>query len=822
MKLNAEKMLGDQLGLVVQEDIDFLAAASASYPLAKKSIGLLVQEAPVTSAVMAATTVSLLLLAKHYDMSVIPHILSEKDYKKYLAIQRNKKKGSNNRPINKITGHHPGWANKKTEAAIASDFTAGKSYTGEKEERKKIPLITHALLTAASFMTALDRTKSLRGGLAGAGAALGFIGLRHITTPEGGLHGAVNTAWQAAEFSAITSLMGSSMMRGGFLHKSVGKPSQRWFSTTGYGKLLPKIESSIPGKVIPGVHGTKTLHGGVRGIDKWMRGNVESVEYIKNMPKEDWFRELPWPFKALTWGTSKVAQPTSEAAARLSSEYGGIFTKYLKGIIKGPRGPFEVTSGMFDVFSRAIKAVEEPRKEIVNIFRIALGHKGNAVAQFGPNILSKETAKIEKLLSSFRSTKVYRGMKGFVGGRKYFEGIFGSPNVGELVQKYGNIKNIPIKSYAKANLQDIYYGAAPALAIASPFIAFGVARHGVNKVFGRDDEGELGKHGSNNKPIDKITGHHPGRMNKATEAAIDSDFTAGESLTQVKNALELMGTVTGFGKKSIMQGLKKWGSLSVDDILAAISKSGTKVKFADTSKGFAGKFIGLSGGEIQGGYSYFKNTLTLNKALLEGGDASLKTVIAHEVLEKVYIEKALGTNRFKGVLKMLRGGAQKNIRPDFTESIKSATGLLEKGKKLSELIQWWSHADVGVVTGELRFGREVGLKTGLDIVGRIGSSSAISVGTLVSPKNIRFRRGYGNILDIASMGRKNKILRATTERLSKAESTNVMKGISSIAQSNARKAMGNTAGLTNKVLHERSVNHTIINQAEKTKHLFKM
>ena len=45
-------------------------------------------------------------------------------FKKHL----DKKKGSNDEPINKIVGHHPGRMNSQVEDDIRSDFTAGKSY----------------------------------------------------------------------------------------------------------------------------------------------------------------------------------------------------------------------------------------------------------------------------------------------------------------------------------------------------------------------------------------------------------------------------------------------------------------------------------------------------------------------------------------------------------------------------------------------------------------------------------------------------------------------------------------------------------------------
>lgn len=40
------------------------------------------------------------------------------------------------KPYDKIVGHHPGWANKQTEASIESDFTAGKSWTHVKNALK--------------------------------------------------------------------------------------------------------------------------------------------------------------------------------------------------------------------------------------------------------------------------------------------------------------------------------------------------------------------------------------------------------------------------------------------------------------------------------------------------------------------------------------------------------------------------------------------------------------------------------------------------------------------------------------------------------------
>lgn len=64
--------------------------------------------------------------------------------KKYLgeptgaaAWLANRTVGKSGKPYNKIIGHHPGWANKQTERAIESDFTAGMSYTGSMSNMSK-------------------------------------------------------------------------------------------------------------------------------------------------------------------------------------------------------------------------------------------------------------------------------------------------------------------------------------------------------------------------------------------------------------------------------------------------------------------------------------------------------------------------------------------------------------------------------------------------------------------------------------------------------------------------------------------------------------
>ncbi len=60
------------------------------------------------------------------------------------------------------------------------------------------------------------------------------------------------------------------------------------------------------------------------------------------------------------------------------------------------------------------------------------------------------------------------------------------------------------------------------------------------------------------KPYNKIIGHHPGRMQRATEMAIDSDFTAGSSLNKISLA-----------KKSFYNLLRMAGSAKTSNVRGA-------------------------------------------------------------------------------------------------------------------------------------------------------------------------------------------------------------------------------------------------------------
>ena len=78
---------------------------------------------------------------------------------------------------------------------------------------------------------------------------------------------------------------------------------------------------------------------------------------------------------------------------------------------------------------------------------------------------------------------------------------------------------------------------------------------------------------SSNKALNKIVGHHPGRMQKRTEAAIDSDFSAGDSVLPgavVKHADKLFTTLfrnrvaktiinSGFMEKGLIAQRKVFG-----------------------------------------------------------------------------------------------------------------------------------------------------------------------------------------------------------------------------------------------------------------------
>jgi len=446
---------------------------------------------------------------------------------------------------NKIVGHHPGRVNKETEAAIDSDFTAGRSYTRKGPKKESIPWVQHGILATAAFMTGLDRTKNIKGGLAGAAFAVGFMGLRHALTPKDSDWSEVgSSAWRAVEFSAITSLLGSSMMKGGFLHKLIGAPAQKWLNTTAYTGAMKGISgvygSSPIGKktteLLSKYHTLSSLGGYFEELNQDLVRKV-----IKAKAREG---------KYTGWKGFRVRNITGPMQRDVQGSIYKDISDVLKNSSGGPRGPFEVIQGIGDISERLIRytklADQTISKQFVDTARAAgrrFGRVGELIGGWigrpigwvgskvlGPGI-KKEAAslydwKISMLPGKLKNVpglkwigkerSVLKMSERFMPLRPYFEGIFGSPVIGRDVVKYGSLRNIPMSKYVTGNIKDIFYGAAPGIALMSPVIGFNAAKVGFNKAY------------------NKIVGHHPGWANKKTEAAIDSDFRAGSSIVPEK------------------------------------------------------------------------------------------------------------------------------------------------------------------------------------------------------------------------------------------------------------------------------------------------
>ena len=441
------------------------------------------------------------------------------------------------------------------------------------------PIGLNVALGVASFMTAYDRTKTIKGGLAGAAIAGSFILARRFLSPKDEYkRGITNTLWGTAQFSAITSLLGSSMMRGGFLYKSVGKPIQRAIVTKGWRagvqhapRMAQGLTSGTASQAWQDARGGKvgkafsylkaarmharSLSATATSIDDplWERiTSAPSIPHALRIARRSKVELAKKAQGAISgsvggfWG-KKIDQAGPAGVSRIFNRYYGIAESYLGNVATGGRGPFEATSGIWDLGERLLQMVSNPKAEITGLVRAFQGPRWGVTArpivsalttagEFSIRKASGGAEGISTYLNKLYSHKGYKVFKGSVKSRKFFEGVFGSPTVGEAVQKYGSIKNIPLGEYASANIKDVLYGATPGMAIGVGIIGIQTAVHGVRKGY------------------NKIVGHHPGRMNKVTEAVIDSDFTAGQSLTGTKNAFNEFS-----GNNSAPIKLYRWG-----------------------------------------------------------------------------------------------------------------------------------------------------------------------------------------------------------------------------------------------------------------------
>ena len=701
-----------------------------------------------------------------------------------------KKKGSNNKPINKIIGHHPGWANKQTEVSIDSDFTAGQSYTGNEKQRKKVPWIQHSLLVGAAFMTVFDRTGSAMQGLKGAGAAGAFIGARHIARETlGDWANPVDVALGATEFSAITSLLGSSAMRGGFLYRPVGKPIQRAIATRGFSKLYEKL----PWKIKEHIYGAKSTTHAARMLQLKIRSSKAEIGSIVSDVASETAKRKGIFGKLFLKFVGGQAKNIAEGTARVTEEYAGIGLKYLRKIGTGGRGPFEATAGVFDLSKRALQAMENPAAEMTNIMNLALGRKKWLLKpmkwvskKFGNDLDSIP------LLDEMRKGPIYKGAKGVVKYRKYFEGIFGSPSVGELAGKHGSIKNIPLNEYFGANLKDVYYGAAPGVIVASPFIAFSAISAGI-KGIGRKISGDE-KHGSNNKPINKIIGHHPGWANKETEAAIDSDFTAGQSWTSFKDALQMFARNR---KRSVVSGM----------LAATLATTPTSVALAKTAAGTAVKKA--SSVAVASATKYSKYLSAIDDVVALTDKNPIVRARAKSLLVRTGVHESAGLK----YTKQLGGGPARGyfqIEHATSKDIVKRYAARPDKKQYMDILEKFS----GMPRKELLGLDKEALNSLVETNARFGASVArlkYKMAPQAIPAGLEAQSEYWG-----------KYYQTSASAKKQAQFIVSNKSYSSAMASNVNRVPANTVGLTNNVLHGKKISHTIIDPIEKTKHLFKI
>jgi len=627
--------------------------------------------------------------------------------------------GSDDEQPNKIIGHHPGWANKQTEEAIDSDFSAGDSLVLSKAAKK-----------AMKYMTASSRKNRIL----------------------------------SKKFSRLIS------------------QSQK-LSTKDFAKKVGAHQLTAAER--------KVL---IKELPKSFAENLAKDPKFKHLTKaqirqsEEMFPELA---KAFTAGFS-----TGTKGLTPGMDY--MFKKGLlspNSIYYSPQGLSETLGqlGLSDKnLSKAIKSTilhEAFERETVKMF----GASKQFGTHYGRDLLFAESYAFgqsgqKELFNAFKNLRNIDAIQNIAmqPGMKKF---------GKMSESIGLMKNY--EKYQKM-------GASSGLSYEQVYSK--KVREGLMKKAGYGTAATAG----GLYVLPKITGHHPGKMNKETEEAIDSDFTAGESWTHIKDALKVMGISTGSGSKSIARGLKEWTKTSNRQIISNLKKSGINV-------------IRVSD-DIAAGFDKGTRVLKYNPARIRR-DALKLGLSPNKELKMAFMHESLEASASMP-------GARRAIRPfkAFESSLRKELvdldDLIERGsfiadsrfastqKRIDVLsrlrnISDWSHEDIGVLTGEIRASRALGLDysgyynkyrstasmrraydratSGIDISNKMGYKIIAKEGSFI--------KGYEKIAEIG---------RRTT------------------AQTNFIKATRNknTAGLTNKVLHEKRTQHQVMDVTEKTKHLF--
>ena len=286
--------------------------------------------------------------------------------------------------------------------------------------------------------------------------------------------------------------------------------------------------------------------------------------------------------------------------------------------------------------------------------------------------------------------------------------------------------------------------------------------------------------------FDRIKGHHSGWANKQTEAAIGSDFTAGQSYTGMWRRL------LKFGDRAARRSL-------------AFEKSASRYLKKAVSMGPVdyGKFIGATRWSLSNPLSTTPEAI--RSLLTRGGSAFTIPTRSESIFKDIVLKNMQRLKGYKslkpgsihidaGMVQMNFGfGANVQKTVLFHETIERQVGKYLKIDKIA------THLSPKVMRQEGKLLGALGDKSTARMFFDVRKSEALSINL----KSSRGREYVGEWLSGYKEGAKGRV-----------------------AQKNLSKAVQNkmvnnpTVGLP-QLLHEEKIGHTIINQAEKNKRLYR-
>lgn len=756
------------------------------------------------------------------------------------------KQGSNNEPLNKVVGHHRGWANRNTELAVDSDFTAGYSYTRRGAKKESVPRVEEFQMSPSLREIRKKAKKGFRFILPDETYDFRFWGSGILTESEA----------KGKKFPGVTAGLYSDRMS--------------WESD-----LELQVPKEFEGLIVEDVGVLKRalpdyldIFQQENEIFKWAKSKTIGYENFSDL--------MTSPEKMLEW-QKKHGQSIENAVFKIegTSASKGV---YLGGLESVPK---ELFSSKDLLVQPRYQVLEEYRvvvaggKAVDTTYRWGKGAQGKAPGKAAklyqgigiesgkPELIQHVWGEERGLLEAF-AEKYHRSLPYGVGALDIIRTGHGVEDfmVVEAQKKFGNIANPWVRQkieYALTGRWPKEWKAGAALALAA--VGAGILRdHLKNK-----EEKQV----SNNVPYNKIHGHHFGWANKNTEAAIDSDFVAGRSLALEKvwaragkvlsNNVEknvgkilsneidknelLIKKFSGIMKKyeettsSLAKelGAKEWDKKEVESLIRSTVKWG-KEKHPDSieymweqlgkalSVGFTAPLEGIEG--------TLENEI-LKQGLLKPGQIGYSSIHSEELFSQVLPKDVKFTQEFgerltKNIL--IHEGFEKETVDVFGKSKAFATHY-------SEDILW---------AESYHFGR-TGQKDMFSIFQDIRESDFAQARAQFSKLKINldedaYRMKYVDFYragaeDSAKFLEKSELDKAywglyREEKLHISMDKPYEKVVggyeAGVAQNNLRVAFRKTlsdnptVGMTNQVLHENRTNHQVMDIHEKTKHLFKI